>query len=353
MKKKWIAVALSLVMAASLSGCSGELSNEYITIKQYKGLEVAEVATTEVTDETVENMVNSNLTASQSREEITDRAAEDGDTVDIDYAGTIDGVAFDGGTASGTSLVLGSGQFLGAEGDYKGFEEQIVGHNAGEEFDITVKFPAEYQNTEVADKVAVFHITLNGIYTITTPELTDEWVQANSETSKTVEDYKKEIRESLESANEENTNNTLKSEVLEALMEQVEVKELPEDRIEEQYQAIEDNYTYMAELYSMEFADFLSTYMGMTEDSFKEQAQTAAEESVKRQLACELLAEKKNLEPSDEEYETKLKEYADAYGYDDVDAFEEEMGEDVIKNAVLQDKVAEYLIENCVQVEAQ
>lgn len=352
MKKKWIAMALSIVMAAALTGCSGELSNEYITIKQYKGLEVTQVETTEVTDETVENTVNSNVEASQTKETITDRAAQEGDTVDMDYVGTVDGVAFDGGTATGTSLTLGSGQYIGANGDYKGFEEQIVGHTAGENFDITVKFPADYMNTEMADKVAVFNITLNEIYTLSTPELTDEWVQANSETSSTVEEYKKEVREQLEATNEENVNNTLKSEVLEALLEQVEVKELPEDQVSEQYQATEDYYTYMAQAYGMEFADFLTTYMGMTEDEFKEQAQTSAEEFVTRKLACELLAEKKNLEPSDEEYQAKLEEYAEAYGYEDLESFEEEMGEDVIRNAVLQDKVAEYLIQSCVQVEA-
>lgn len=352
MKKKWIAAALSLVMAVSLAGCSGEISNEYITIKQYKGLEVAEVAKTEVTDDKVESTVNSYLSASQVKEEITDRAAEDGDTVDIDYTGTIDDVAFDGGTASGASLVLGSGQFLGAEGDYKGFEEQIVGHKTGDEFDIMVKFPADYPSEEVADKPAKFHIKLNAIYMVATPELTDEWVQENSEKSKTVEEFKKEIRENMETTNEEKYNSTLKSEVLEAFLEQVEVKELPEEDVEEQYQAIDENYKGLAESYGMEFEDFLSSYMGMTEEDFETKAQEAAEAAVKRNLACELLAKKKRLEPSDKEYEEKMKEYAEQSGYEDVDAFKEAVGEDVIKMVVLQDKVAEYLAEKCTQVEA-
>lgn len=352
MKKKWSAVALSLVMAVSLAGCSGEISNEYITIKQYKELEVAEVEKTEVTDEKVESTIQSYLSAAQSKTEITDRAAEEGDTVDIDYTGMIDDVAFDGGTASGASLVLGSGQFIGAEGDYKGFEEQIVGHKTGDEFDIMVQFPEEYSlNTDLAGKPAKFHIKLNGIYQMTDQELTDEWVKTVSEESETVEEFRKEIRGNMEKTNEENYTNTLKSEVLEALLEQVEVKELPEDKINEQYQGIEENYTSMAESYGMEFADFLTAYMGMTEEDFKTKAQEAAELAVKRNLACELLAEKKNLEPSDKEYEEKIQEYAEQSGFEDADSFKETVGEDVIKSVILQDKVAEYLAEHCIQVE--
>lgn len=352
MKKKWIAAALSLVMAVSLAGCSSEISNEYITIKQYKGLEVAEVSKTEVTDDKVESTINSYLSASETKEEVTDRAAENGDTVDIDYAGSVDDVAFDGGTASGASLVLGSGQFIGADGDYKGFEEQIVGHKTGDEFDIMVKFPADYRSEDLADKPAKFHIKLNGIYTVTTPELTDEWVQTISEKSKTVEEFKKEIRENMETYNEEQYTSTLKSEVLESFLEQVEVKELPEEKIKEEYQSIEEYYKNAADSYEMEFDEYLMTNLGMTEEIFEEKAQEAAESAVKRNLACELLAEKKHLEPSEKEYEEKIQEYAEQSGFEDVDEYKEIVGEDVVKMVILQDKVAEYLAENCVQVEA-
>ena len=163
-KKKWNAVIISSILAVSLAGCSSELSDEYITIKKYKKLEIPKVEKTEVTDTSVENTINNYLSLSQEREEIKDRAAENGDTVDIDYTGTINGQEFSGGSASGAHLILGSGQFLGAEGDYKGFEEQIVGHKPGDNFDITVKFPEAYPNEEVADKPANFNITLNGIY---------------------------------------------------------------------------------------------------------------------------------------------------------------------------------------------
>ncbi len=374
MRKKWIAAGIGMIMAVSLTGCSGKLSNDYVTklsndyvtINQYKGLEVSKVEKTEVTDEMVENTINSYLTADQTKTEITDRAAELGDTVDIDYTGTMDGVAFDGGSATGAMLELGSGSFIGATDSYKGFEEQIVGHNSGETFTITVQFPSDYPKADFSDKVADFEIKLNKIYEVKTPELTDEWVQTMSEESKTVEEFKKEIREKMEKNVEEfkkeirekmekniqaSADGQLQQAVMEAFLEQTEVKKLPQDQVDEQYKSIEGTYQKMAEAYGVEFAEFLSGYMNMTEEQFKEQAQEVAETAVKRDLACKLLAEKKNLEPSDKEYEEMAETYAKQSNYEDVESFKKEVGEDVVKSAVLQQKVVEYLADNCVQVE--
>lgn len=351
MKKRILALALSVLMAASLAGCSKGLSNEYISIKQYEGLEVAQVETAEVTDDMVESTVNSSLSAAATSEAITDRAAQDGDTVNIDYKGSVDGVEFEGGSQTGAELVLGSGSFIGATGDYKGFEEQIVGHKTGENFDITVQFPADYSKADMADKVAVFNITLNGISVSTTPELTDDWVKENSEESKTVEEYKKEVKKQLEDTNKQSIDSTLQNEVMEALLDQIEVKKFPDGAVDEQLKSIEEYYTAMAEAYGMEFKDFAEQYMQLTEDEFNKQAKSAAETAVKRRLACELIAKKKNLEPSDKEYEEQMKEYADGSGYEDVDAFKKEVGEDILKNTILQQNVAKYLAEKCVQVE--
>ena len=352
MKKRILAVILSVCVAASMTGCSTELSNEYITIKQYKGLEVAQVEKTEVTDEMVESEISSRLEQASVTEDITDRAVENGDTVNIDFSGSVDGVAFDGGTAQGSSLEIGSGTFIGAEGNYKGFEEQLIGHKIGEEFTIQVQFPAEYKmNTALSGKVADFAIKINSIQKITTPELTDKWVKKNSESSKTVDEYKKEVRGELEKNYEDDQMSSLKSEALQALYDQTDVKKYPEDQLEETKTKIAAYYKNAASSYNMEFADFLSSYMGMTEDEFNEQVDTAAKNSVKQKLAVELLAKKKNLEPTDEEYQKKYKEYAKQYNFDSVDAMIEQAGEDVLKEMVLQEVVSEYLAKNCVQVE--
>lgn len=352
MKKKLAALALAAVMTVSMAGCGNTMSNDYVTINKYKGLEIAEVEKTEVTDDTVESTVKSYVTASPLKTEITDRAAQDGDTVDIDYVGKIDGEAFDGGTASGASLKIGSGTYIGANGDYKGFEEQIIGHNKGDKFDIEVKFPDDYSASNLAGKVATFSITLNGIYEVSDDtEITDEWVKQNSDTSETVEEFKEEIRNKMKENNESTRQSQLQSEVLTALDEQVEVKKYPDGDVDKEYQAVEDYYTAYAQQYGLELADFLETYMNMTEDDFKTRAKEVAQNSVKRKLACELIAKKKNLEPSDKEYEKKVEEYAEKAGYEDVDAFKKAYDEDTIRATIIQEAVANYLLESSVQVE--
>lgn len=346
MKKKFTAAVLCVVLAGMLTACSGgQLSNDNLTIKQYKGLEIAQVDDPEeVTDAYIESTMNSYRGVSL----LTEGTAENGDTVSLDYEGKVDGVAFDGGTATGAELELGSGTYIGANGDYKGFEEQVVGHDVGETFDIEVKFPADYQSTEMADKVAVFTVTIKGIY----PEINDEWVKTVSDESETVEEFKEELRTNIETYNQEKVQSTLRTEVMDALLEQVEVKELPEEDVENEVTQLRAYYEQMAEQYEVDFAEFLSSYMGMDEESFTEQAQEAAETSVTRKIACELIAEKQKLTLSDEEMTTAMADLAEESGYDDVDSFIEAYGEDVIKDSILQRTVADYLVENCVQVES-
>lgn len=353
MKKKVIAVMISLMLTASLAGCSGEISNDYITITQYKDLEVPQVESTEVTEEKIENVINSNLELAATKESVTDRAAQEGDTVNMDYTGTIEGVAFEGGTASGATIELGENSgYIGATGDYEGFADQIVGHSTGEEFDITVQFPEDY-TAEMAGKVADFYIKINEIYQMKTPELTDEWVQENSEESKTVEEYKKEIKKQLEEENTESVDGELENAVMEVFLEKVEVKKYPKGAVEEQVQEVKEYYTSIAGAYGMEFSDFLANYMnGMTEEEFNEQAEKAAQNTVKRNEAVKLLAEKKHLEPSEEEYKKEIEKYAEDAGAADVEAFKEQYGEDSLKLAILTEKVGEYLADNCIQVES-
>lgn len=351
MKKKIIAVALCALMTVSIAGCSKELSNDYVTIKQYEGLEVAKVEKTETTDEIVEQTIEQQLSASPVTDDTAGKEVKSGDTVSIDYKGSVDGVEFQGGTASGASCELGAGGYVGANGEYKGFEEQIIGHKTGETFDIKVKFAADYQNTELADKVAVFNIKLNGF--LNTPELTDAWVKENSEESKTVEEFKKEVKKQLEETNEETAKSTLQSEVMQALSEQVEVKKYPDGEVDEQVKSITDYYTQMATAYGVELKDLLEQYMQMSEEDFNKQAKEVAQNTVKTKLACELIAKKKNLEPTEKEYDKKIKEYAENSGYEDVSEFTKSVGEDVVKSSILQEKVIEYLADKCVQVEAK
>ena len=209
------------------------MAESTITLGEYKGIPVT-VEAAQVTDEEVEAQIQQLLNASAEYVEV-DRAAQLGDQVNIDYTGYVDGEAFDGGSAEGADLELGSGSFIGATDDYKGFEDQIAGHNTGDEFDITVQFPETYsKNPAMAGVVAEFHIVLNEIYTQVMQELTDEWVAGNSEDSETVDEYREEVRTSLEDSAEESARSELRTSIQDALLAQSEIKEYPEGAVDEQ-----------------------------------------------------------------------------------------------------------------------
>lgn len=354
MKNRLVCIALAAAVAGTLAGCSGELSNEYVTVTQYKGLEVPQATATveEVTDEQVDQMIEGTLSTYAERKEVTDRAAQEGDIVNIDYTGYLDGEAFDGGSAEGADLELGSGSFIGATDDYAGFEEQIEGHNPGEEFDIQVQFPDPYTgNPDMSGAVADFHIVLNSITEENIPELTDEWVKENSEESETVDEYREEIRSALEEEQQENVDSELASSVQSALLEKIEIKGYPEDEVNEQVVQLTDTYSQMAEMYGMELGEFLEAYMQITEEEFNEQVKEAAQTTAAFDEAVKLIADKQHLEPSDEEYEEKALEYAQAAGLDDVDAYEEQVGEDLLRKVILREAVMDYLVDECIQVE--
>lgn len=351
--KKRIAVLTAGICAAALmmTGCSGEISNDYVTITQYKGVEVEKQDAVKVTDEEVEQQIESIRQSNATTREITDRAAQDGDIVTIDYAGTKDGVAFDGGTAEDQQLKLGSDSFI------DGFEDGIIGHNIGDKFDLNLTFPEDYQSTDLAGQAVVFSVTLDGISVSDVPELNDEFVKSVSEESETVEEYKKEIKKSMEESNEETAKTALKESAWTAVMENTEVTKYPKDELNDMISMIKEQYQSMAEYYGMEFADFLSQYMNMDEETFNTEATKVAKEQVKQNLAVELIIKKAKIDVSDKVMNKKYKEFAEKYGYESADDLKEAMKEDGneknLEQMVKLDLVQEWVAENCKQVEAK
>ena len=350
MKKKIAALAAGICAASLIfTGCSSEVSNDYVTITKYKNVEVDKVDTTEITDDDVESQINSVLQANSTTTEVTDRAAQEGDTVTIDYVGKKDGVAFDGGTATGAQLTLGSGTYI------DGFEDGVIGHKIGDTFDLDLTFPENYGQTDLAGQAVVFTVTLQGISETNVPELTDEFVKTVSDTATTVEEYKKEVKESMETSNEENQTSTLKEEAWQAVLSNTTVNKYPKKELKSMISTITDRYKSMADSYGLEFADFLEQYMGMDEDTFTSEATKAAKDQVKANLAADLIIEKAKIDVSDKALEAKYKEYAETYGYEDVDALKntmEEAGnlENLEKTARL-DIVEDWVADNCKQVE--
>lgn len=348
MKRK-LAVALTgaLTCAMLLTGCGSknDASNDYVTVTGYKGIEIDAVEdASEVTDEDVQNYIDSILAQNATEETITDRPVQEGDTATITYVGTMDGVEFDGGSAEDYQLVIGSDTFI------DGFEDSIIGHSIGETFDWNGQFPEDYTE-DLAGKDVTFTITVNGITVYNTPEISDELVQTVSEESTTVEEYEEEVRTMLEESATEDYEYSLQDAVWNAVLEKAEVVKYPDGEVEELTQSLIDQYASMAEYYGADYETFITEYMGYTVEDFEAQAKTAAEESIKMQLVAKAIAEAEGLVPSDDEYQEKYEEMCEEYGYEDVDALIEAAGsEEDLQVIVLENIVIEWLADNCIQV---
>lgn len=349
MKRRIVALTAVACMAAVLmTGCKREgLSNEYVSIEAYKGIEVTEVEeAAAVTDEDIEAQIEYILTGYSENVEVTDRAAQEGDIANIDYVGKKDDVAFDGGTAEGYDLTLGSGVFI------DGFEDGIVGHEIGETFDLNLTFPETYTSEELAGQAVVFTVTLNSLSVKETPELTDEFVKEKLSTeSETVEEYKAEVKADLQKTNEENYDAELRDAAWEVVLENATVKEYPEEAIAEYTDMLTSEYQTMASYYGMEFEDFLETYLGMDEDTFYSEVETIAQTQVKSDLVRDLLAESVKIDDSEDAYREVYARYAEYYAYTDVDAFLEDMesagNRETLDNLVLLELVQNWIVEHC------
>ena len=263
MKKRIIAALVGICTVAVMTSCGNKgISNDKITIKQYKGLEVEKVDPVKVTDTDVEDSINSTLQTKSTQNDITDRPAQKGDVVTIDYEGKKDGVAFDGGTAQDQQLELGSGSFI------DGFEDGIIGHNIGETFDLNLTFPETYDNNpDLVGQAVVFTVTLDKISEVIVPELTDELVAELSESAKTIEDYKKEVKEDLETSNKQAAESEQQQNVWDALMEQCTVEKYPKDKKQETIDNITTQYGSIASMYGMDDVDtFLEQAFGVTSE---------------------------------------------------------------------------------------
>lgn len=346
MKKKYAVLAAGVLAAVlALTGCSGEISNDYITISQYKGVEAEAGDTTEVTDEDVDTQIDSTRQMYAELENV-DRPAENGDTVTIDYVGTLNGEAFEGGSSEDYQLELGSGTFI------DGFEDGIVGHSAGETFDLNLTFPDDYGSTDLAGKDVVFTVTLKTVSISNVPELNDEFVQSVSEDSSTVEEYRKEVRRMLEDNYAESAQLTLTENAWSAVMDNTEVKQYPDGAVDEMKNTIREQYQNMADSYGMEFADFLSSYMGMDEDTFEEQLQTAAENQVKQDLIVDLIIDEENLDVSDDALEEIYNQYVEDYGFSSLDDLKSAATEEELEDMARLQIVQEFIVDNCEQVQS-
>lgn len=296
-----------------------------VTLGQYKGLEVEKVST-EVTDTDVQLELEKVQRQNARKIEVTDRAAQMGDVVNIDYLGSVDGVPFDGGKAEGHDLELGSHAFI------EGFEEAIVGHNIGEAFDINVTFPEAYHAPELAGKAAVFAIKLNGITAKELPELNDAFAEDVSEFS-TLDEYKADISAKLAADKTEKARQLQGDKLLDAAVANctMEVPQVMYDnKIDSMMKEFEENIVRQG--LSM---DVYYQYMGTNEETMRATFKDTAYKSVEARLMLEAIAKAENLVISEEALDAEICKYGESYGIDGKVMLE--MIQDDDKNALRQD----------------
>ena len=273
-----------------------------VTLGDYAGLNVTKKVKT-----VDESLVDAEIKRMQDRNGrllTREGAAENGDTVDIDFEGFVDGVAFEGGKAEHYSLVLGSGSFI------PGFEDQVIGHSAGEEFDVNVKFPEQYQAEELAGKDATFKIKLHEVKYKELPELDDDFAKDVSEYD-TLDELKNSIRKNIEENNNKQADAQVENDLIEQVVNGMTV-EVPEAMYEARVEELVQDFQYRIAQQGLKLEQYLQ-YMGMKLDDFKAQFHEQAEKQVKMRLAMEAIVAKEAIQATDEEFENEIKRIADAY----------------------------------------
>lgn len=385
MKKKWLkAMGAAFVLTLALAGCGNDaepqestaaaeesaaeteteeekvypqeayLDNlnvaDYVELGDYIGVEVA-VAPAEVTDDQVEVYIASALDANKEKNEITDRAAENGDLVDITFVGTKDGEAFEGGTGENYEMTLGSGGYI------EGFEEGIVGMKTGETKELNLTFPIPYNNNpSLAGADVVFTITMNHIYEEVTPEFDDDFVAGlELEGVTTAEEYRQYAYDNLMSVAEAQRETEVETAVLQAVSANATFKAVPEAMVERYYDRLVSNLTYQASMYGMDLETFLLYGTGLSQEEYEAEMQASAEEAVKQILVLEAIAEKEGMTVTQEDIEADLEENAASYGYESAKEYKEALGSELqgYGEYLMTERMTDYVVENAVVTDAQ
>lgn len=352
MKKQIGAVVLAGVMMLSLTGCgSNEKAkkySKYVELGDYKGIEYT-MDVAEVTDDQVNQQIDSFLDGLAETEEVTDRAVEDGDTVNIDFKGTKDGEEFEGGSSEGYDLVIGSGSFI------DGFEDGLIGHEIGDEVSLDLTFPEEYpQNEDLAGQDVNFKVTINSISVKNTPELTDKVVADNTDYDN-VEDYKASVRKSLEDSNKSSAEQQAQADVFNKVVENSKITGYDEDEVNELIDKEFDTFKQTAESYKSygySYDDVLAANGYSSEDELKEGITQYVKKYLDQVMVLYCIADKEGITVSSEETDAMVEEYMTTYSVKTKDEVYDYFGDDYFEVSILSQKVRDFLMENAVQVDS-
>lgn len=312
-----------------------DIDNGTITLGEYKGIEVTK-APVEVTDEEVESAITAERESKATYTDV-DRAVKETDKVNIDYVGTKDGVAFDGGTAEGQDLVIGSNQFI------PGFETGLIGAKKGDQVSLDLTFPETYGNADLAGQPVVFTVTVNNVQEKNMPELDEAFVQEVSD-FKTVDEYKENRKQSILDQKEAQAQAGVENDILKAVVENC--------QIEPTQEAIDANaanyllsYTNQAAMYGIDLNTFTSAFFGVDEETFKESyIKGMAQSAVEQRLVFHAIAEKEGITVSDEERDNLATEM----GYESKDQMVESAGAYAVDDYLISTKTMKFLVDNAV-----
>ena len=274
-----------------------------VTLGEYKGIKV-EKSDVEVTDEEVNAEIDMAREQNARTLDVTDRAAQDKDIVTIDFEGFVDGVAFEGGKGTDYPLTLGSHSFIDT------FEDQIVGKNIGDEFDVNVTFPEEYHVEDLKGKPAVFKVALKAIKAKELPELDDEFAQDVSEFD-TVDEYKADVKANLLKRKEETAKNAKEDKVIETIIENA-TMEIPEPMIDTQVRQMADDFARRIQSQGLSLEQYFQ-FTGMDANKFMETLRPQALKKINSRLVLEAVVKAENIEVSEEEVDAEMNKLAEAY----------------------------------------
>ena len=311
-----------------------------VTLGDYKGLAV-EAEIQKLTDEMVDARIEEDRKKASRTIDVDDRPVEEGDTVNLDYAGSVDGVAFAGGTAQGQTLTIGSHQFI------PGFEEQMVGMQIGEEKDLNVKFPDEYHAEELKGKDAVFHVKVNGIQKTEVPELDDDFAADISEFD-TFKAYKENIVKELTDRINKNNEVAAENALVEKAAENAQI-DIPEAMIDDQADYMVREMAMRMSYQGLRMEDYLK-YTGQTMDGVKQMYKPEAEKRVRVELVIEAIRKAENIEPSEADIEKAIAEQAEQMGQE-AETFKKNLTEE--QKGYLKDNAAIRLVLDLLKKDAK
>lgn len=308
-----------------------------VKLGEYKGLK-GKMLDTEATDEDVENELKSMQDRNSRLVTVEDRESQMGDTCDINFEGFVDGVAFDGGKGENYPLELGSNSFI------PGFEEQVAGHKTGEEFDVNVTFPTEYEPS-LAGKDAVFKCKINEIKAKELPELDDEFAKDVSEFD-TLDELKADLKKQISERKENNAKADYENQLIEQVVENMEV-EIPECMNTQKCDEMIQDYSYRLQMQGLDLNTYLQ-YLGQTMEQFREQFMDGAKQQVKVKLALDAIVKAENIEATEEEIADEITKLAEQYNME-ADKIKAAVPEEQLTADIVTRKAVDFVVDNSVK----